>query len=227
MFPNDLNIKNNLDEILINKYANINKTLSSDRIDFLNEFKQYFKSLKSAIFSDNLGDTINIIEKLRSKIKIINEFDTISVVSDLEHEDILIDAMREINNDYILFTNEIKREKLGPHFINSLKKIKNFLIILNKKNANVDESDWNLGISKLEQIKTQFNNLDYRLDEKDYIFNSLYVKGNFLFFTNYKFLTLTRKLTYKYHLKTIGIVCYLKNVDEIGKGIIEKINILM
>lgn len=208
--PIKTEIKDFLDSNLIKCYENIRQGLSKDRIEIVGKFQQNLKDLKTFIHIENLDGIKESIIALKNTIKKIDQFDYISIISDMDHDTILVDAMKEINNEYILFTNDISKDKIGPNFRDSLKNVKRLSIYLNKLHFESDESKFNLGISKLEMLKKSHNNLNYEVHEKDYLFNCLFIKENLIIFTNYKFLSHMKRIDHRFNLKCLGLVIYSK-----------------
>lgn len=215
LLPNSLDYKKELYNFNLNLINKTNDSLSDERINFLNKFEGYFKELKLYIQMAFIDGVKGAIGKLKGSLDKIQLFDTVSIINDYEIEDILIDTMKEIREKFLVITDEIDKDKIGPNFEKHLIHIPKFEIILNKRTSKQKEELWNLGISKLESIKDKHENISYNIIEDNYKLNLIYIQKNIIIFSNHRFLSLKRKKGLRFQSKDIGLIISSKNIDEI------------
>jgi hypothetical protein len=219
LLPRDLPVRLRLEDYLIEELELLCNGLSEERFNFLNDFENRINELENDINLNNGEDAINTITRLKDIVKKIDLFETSSLIKDMEHEDILLDAMKEINNEFFIYTNEIHREMLGPHLDQAIDKIMKLEIKLNKKFSISDETQWNLGEKQLNKFLSGHSNFHYEINERDYVLNMFYVKENFAVFTDFKFLTKMKGIDYRNNLKCLGLIIYSPKIDDLAKEI--------
>ncbi|KKN45208.1 hypothetical protein LCGC14_0685350 [marine sediment metagenome] len=209
LLPQKFELKKAIQEKIIENYEEHNVDLSEERMNYIKNIRNVIAKLKGKILSysfEELPPTIDQIKKLLLQLDLYNN---ISIIRDIEHSNILIDAMRETNKNFILYTDKIHREQLGPHFMKYLGRIPKFQIFLNDIEVQ-DETQRNLGISGIKKIMNTEINL--KLEIKNFPkFNCLYVEDNFIIFTNNRFLDKFRR---RQLFKEIGIIFYFTDIEE-------------
>jgi len=215
LFPKEYQFKKYIEDLLVKNYSNINRLLSKERIEFINQLRDFMKNLKTNIqigFVDGVKSSIN---NIKSKLNEIERFSSISLIQDMEHVGILVDTMRENNEELYIFTDDVDKRKLGPNFRKYLNKVKNIFVILEKSSKSSDESQWNIAISEFEKIKKNNKNFNYKIIEDCIKFNSILVKNNFIIISNYKFLADIKAERYRTQKKKLGLIIYPNNINEI------------
>ncbi|MBA7514830.1 hypothetical protein ES705_06865 [subsurface metagenome] len=209
LFPQKFELKKAIQEKIISNYEELNIGLSKERVNYIKNIRNIKTKLKGKIMSYSFEELPPMIEDIKNLLLQLDLFDNINIIRDIEHNDILIDAMRESNKSFILYTDKIHREQLGPHFMKYLGRIPKFQIYLNDIEVQ-DETQRNLGISRIKKIMQTEPNL--KLEIKNFPkFNCLYVEDNFIIFTNDRFLEKFRR---KRLLKEISIIFYFTNIEE-------------
>lgn len=215
LIPKEYQFIKYIEDLLVKNYSNINRFLSKERIEFLTQLRDFMKNLKTNIQIGFVDGVKNSLNKLKSKLNEIERFSSISLIQDMEHVGILVDTMRENNEELYIFSDDVDKRKLGPNFRKYLNKVKNILLILKKSLKNSDESKWNIAISGLDEIKKNHNNLNYKIIENCIKFNSILVKSNFLIISNYKFLADIKTERYRTQKRKLGLIIYPNNINEI------------
>lgn len=209
LFPQEFEFKKTIQEKIISNYEELNIGLSKERVNYIKNIGNIKAKLKRKIISYSFEELPPMIEDIKQLLLQLDLYDNINIIRDIEHNDILIDAMREANKNFILYTDKIHREQLGPHFMKYLGRIPKFQIYLNDIEVQ-DETQRNLGISRIKKIMHTEPNL--KLEIKNFPkFNCLYVEDNFIIFTNDRFLEKFRR---KRLLKEISIIFYFTNIEE-------------
>ena len=165
------------------------------------------------------------IGKIKNILNQIEEFDIVDIIYDYENKDILIDTMREYRDEIAIITDEIDKDKLGPNFEENLQNFTKVSIILNRNSSMQKENLWNLGISKLETYKQNFENVKYEIIDKNYLLNMIYFKNNIIIFSNYRFLSQKRIKYQKFLLKNLGIIIYSNKINDFYDNFINPLNI--
>lgn len=209
LLPQKFELKKVIQEKIISNYERLNIGLSNERVNYIKNIRNIKAKIQGKIMSYSFEELPSMIKDTKKLLLQLDLYDYINIIRDIEHNDILIDVMREINKNFILYTDIIHREQLGPHFMRYLGRLPKFQIYLNDIDAQ-DETQRNLGISRIKKIMHTESNL--KLEIKNFPeFNSLYVEDNFIIFTNNRFL---EKFQRKRLLKEISIIFYFTNIEE-------------
>ncbi|MFX1375321.1 MAG: hypothetical protein ACFFA0_05880 [Promethearchaeota archaeon] len=211
LLPKNLQFKNFLEKIIIKSNENIIQSISSERMELLAKFEKILNELKIYMQISFIDGIRSAIQKIKAILNDIEQYDIIELVSDYEIEDILIDLMREIRKNYVIITDSIDKNKLGPHFENLVKKITQFSIRVNKKLSQQEEDSWNLGISRLESIKKNNNNINYKIININCLINLIFIQDNLITFSNFKFLSEKKR----YNTKNLGLIIHSKRINEL------------
>jgi hypothetical protein len=209
LFPQKFEFKKVIQEKIVSNYEELNIGLSKERVNYIKNIRNIKAKLKGKIMNYSFEELPPMIKDIKKLLLQLDLYNNINIIRDIEHNDILIDAMRESNKNFILYTDKIHREQLGPHFMKYLGRIPKFQIYLNDIEVQ-DETQRNLGISRIKKIMHTEPNL--KLEIKNFPkFNCLYVEDNFIIFTNDRFLEKFRR---KRLLKEISIIFYFTNIEE-------------
>jgi hypothetical protein len=213
LLPYDFKLKDEFEKILINSEDYLEKNLNSRRVDFVLSLNNELKKLKS-IYWTSVDTVIEIIEALKRQIKDIEKIETISTINDFEHNGILIDAMRELRKDYLLITDIIDRDQIGPNFKKHIGNISNFSLVVNKKYSRMEESALNIALSKLDNLKENYPQFQYNITEGNFILNILGVKDGVIIYTNERFFSQTT-LSLRPRSSSIGLIINSPRVNSI------------
>ena len=209
LIPQEFELKRVLQEKIKTKYDNFNIGLSKERLSLITDIKNGKDKLKGKIMSHSFDELPSIIEEVKKLLKQLDSYDNVKIIRDIEHNDILIDAMREINKDFIVYTDEIHREQLSPHFIKYLGRLPKFQIVLNNIYEQ-DETQRNRGISKINKLIQTESNL--KLEIRTFpMFNCLYVEDNFIIFSNNRFFA---RFSRRELIKEISIVLHYSDIER-------------
>ena len=211
LLPNNFQFKNLLEKIIIKSIESIKQSISHERIELLAKFEKIIIELKSYMQMSFIDGVRSAIQKIKAILNDIEQYDVIELVSDYEIEDILIDLMREIKKNYVVITDSIDKNKLGPHFENLVNNIPQFSIRINKKLSQQEENSWNLGISRLESIKNNNDNVNYKIININCSINIIYIQDNLITFSNFRFLSEKKR----YNTKNLGLIIHSKRINEL------------
>ena len=214
LIPKNLDLRELIENHISDSISNLDKTLSNDRIELLNKFENCITELKSNMQISFIDGVKSSIGKIKNILNQIEEFDIVDIIYDYENKDILIDTMREYRDEIAIITDEIDKDKLGPNFEENLQNFTKVSIILNRNSSMQKENLWNLGISKLETYKQNFENVKYEIIDKNYLLNMIYFKNNIIIFSNYRFLSQKRIKYQKFLLKNLGIIIYSNKIND-------------
>jgi len=209
LFPQNFEIRNLIHDQMSSFYKKPNNELSEGRLNYIKQIQNIKTKLKRNIMNYSLEELPAVINEIKPLISQLDQYDNVSIIEGIEHNDILIDVMRETNKNIVLYTDTLHMEQLGPHFMKYLKRIPKFQIILNDIEQQ-DETQRHIGISRLKKIIQTNPNLELEIKHFP-VFNSLYVEDNFIIFTNNRFLERFRR---KKVQKEISIIVYSQNVDK-------------
>ncbi len=224
LLPHNFKFRSEFEKVLLSSNIYLEKTLNREKVSFISSINKELKKLKS-IHWDSVDTIIEIIETLKNKIKNFEKFDTISTIINFEHRGILIDAMRELSKDYILITDIIYSDQIGPNFKKYIKRIPNFSLIINTKYSEMHESKLNIALSKLDNLKDKYPQLEYFVTQDDYILNILAVKDGFIIFSNERFFSTTSS-SHRTSSSSIGLVINTPRINSIIDTIKESLDLL-
>ncbi len=215
--PPEFTQRSFLNKLLLEGNASLLKKLSSQRQKFILNLKEKFEKLKNLIESGSFNNEENEINNLKSIIGSGINFDSVSKIIDLEHEEILIDIMESTKNSIFLYTDELNILPFGPHFEENIEKFTNseFSIILNKyflKSEN--ETKWAKGIKRIEYISNKFPQLKLIELEQNFKLNIVLVDNGLIFYSNSRILAPRRRIDYDFNTKNFGLIIDSASVNK-------------
>lgn len=204
--PNNFDLKSSLDNYLKKSSKFYFKKLSKERKNLILRLNKAMEMLEYNISNNIFDEIVNLINLVKSYASSLKKFETVTTIYNLELEDILIDIMKEIKNNYFLITDDINDKRIGPIFKSSLVDIPNFSIILLNDNLKENTTLWNLGISKLDALIEDCRNVNYKELEKKINFNSIISGRDIFIYSNYRFLAPLGRQNFNYHSKKVGLI---------------------
>ncbi len=190
--------------------------MSDDKINSINFLDKKIEDLEFFILNESIESINRILDELKEKINTLMNIECISLFYDFEHEDILIDTMREIKAPFHLITEKLSQKRIGPIFQSHLDEIPSFTILLNKTDIIKSSIQWEEGIRKLDKITKECENCNFLELSKNLNFNAILAGNEVLIISNYPYLTTIRRKAFNFRAKRIGIICKsLSIVDTI------------
>jgi hypothetical protein len=190
--------------------------LSDDRINIINFLEKKIEDLEFFILNESIESTNRILDELKEKINTLMNIECISLFYDYEHEDILIDTMREIKAPFQLITEKLSQKRIGPIFQSHLDEIPSFSILLNKTDIIKSSIQWEEGIRKLDKITKECENCNFLELSKNLNFNAILAGNEVIVISNYPYLAPIGRRAFNLRAKRIGIICNsLSIVDTI------------
>ncbi len=197
---------------VLNKYSAkstqvYRNNLSDNRINNINFLEKKIEDLEFFILSESIENTNGILEEIKEKINTLVNIECISLLYDYEHEDILIDAMREIKAPFQLITEKLSQKRIGPIFQSHLDEIPSFSILLNKTELIKSSIQWEEGIRKLDVITKECENFNTLELSKNLRFNAILAGDEVIIISNYPYLAPIGRKAFDFRAKRIGIIC--------------------
>ncbi|KKN33725.1 hypothetical protein LCGC14_0800760, partial [marine sediment metagenome] len=205
--PDSFEKKKVLNKYLAKSTQVYRNKLSDNRISVINFLEKKIESLEFFISSENIESTNGILHEIKEKIDTLANIECISLLYDYEHEDILIDAMREIKAPFHLITEKLSKKRIGPIFQSHLDEIPSFSILLNKTELIKTSSQWEEGKRKLDVIIKECKNCNLLELSKNFKFNALLAGDELVLISNYPYLAPIGRKAFDYRAKRIGIIC--------------------
>ncbi|MFX1315244.1 MAG: hypothetical protein ACFE9T_05230, partial [Promethearchaeota archaeon] len=222
--PNKFDLKSQLDNYLKNMSTKYFKTLSKERQNLILRLNKSTDMFEYYISNNMLDEALSLINTVKKYISSLKNFDTITLIYNFDLEDILIDTMKEIKDEYYLITDNLNQRRIGPNFKSSLTDVPNYSIILINKDLKKSTPQWNLGITKLEALIEECKNVNYKEIEGTFKFNTI-ISGKDIFInSNYRFLAPLEKKSFNYNSKKIGLIVNSPSIIDKTKKFIEIIN---
>lgn len=205
--------KKNLDNFLTAAGISLNKLITKDMKEILKPFEKGVEELNYNISIEFFDGILNSINKLKKMFQDVKDFESISLIYDYEHEDILIDLMSEIKEKYHLITDDISKDRMGMIFRSKLKEISNFSILLNNnKVENIKK--WDLGVNNLVNIIKECKNCSYTTVKMNYKLNVITAGDALLILSNHRYLAPKLRSDFEYRAKRIGLIINSINIVE-------------
>lgn len=204
--PDSLELKNNLNKYLKVSDTNFFKDLLPERKNLIRRVRKSIGMFDYYLSNDLLEDAIKIINLLKKYVKSVKEYNTLSLIYNFEHEDILIDVMDENKKPFYIITDDLNEKRIGTVFSSFLANIPLFSILLITQNLDEISTAWSLGKIKLDSIKRSSVILNYFELEKDFNLNLIISENNLLISSNYRILAPIGKRHFKYNSKKVGLI---------------------
>lgn len=210
--PYNFKWREEFEKLSVNSHDKIYNNLDRERKDFI--VKLELLGQKTQEFKmDSINEIIRILDDIKKHIKSYEKFDTLSTILNFEHRGIIIDSMRELQQEFEVFTDTIYKNQIGPNFRKYLYKCPNFSIYLNTNNLKMNESDLNIALAEFDRIEEKNSQLKYFVNQKQYILNLLAIKNGFIIFTNERFFE-SSKMSYSIRKSSIGLIINSPNINR-------------
>jgi len=204
--PDSLEIKSNLNKFLKVSNSSFFKYLLPERKNLIRRVRKSIDMLDYYLSNGLLEDAVKLINLLKTYVKSVKEYNTLSLFYDFEHEDILIDAMEENKKSFHILTDDLNEKRMGSIFRSYLANIPSFSILLITQDLDEISTPWSLGKIKLDNIKSLSTILNYVEIEKDINLNLIISENDILISSNYRTLAPIGKRHFKYNSKKIGLI---------------------
>ena len=205
--PDLFDRKKVLDNYLVKSTQVYRNKLSDDRINIINFLEKKIEVLEIFILNESKESVNRILDELKEKINTLMNIECISLFYDYEHEDILIDTMREIKAPFHLITEKLNQKRIGPIFQSHLNEIPSFAILLNKTDNIRSSIQWEEGIRKLDEIIKICENCNFLELSKNFKLNAILAGNEVLIISNYPYLATIRRKAFNFRAKRVGIIC--------------------
>jgi hypothetical protein len=204
--PDSLELKSKLNKYLKVSDSNFFKDLLPERKNLILRIRKSIDMFEYYLSNNLLEDAIKLINILKEYVKSVKKYNTLSLIYDFEHEDILIDVMDENKKPFHIITDDLNEKRMGSVFSSFLANIPSFSILLITQNLDEISTSWSLGKIKLDSIKSSSDILNYFELEKDINLNLIISEKSILISSNYRILAPIKKRHFKYNSKKIGLV---------------------
>ena len=223
--PDSFDRKRVLNKYLAKSTHVYRNNLSEYRINIINFLEKKIEDLEFFILSESIEITNEILDEIKEKINTLVNIESISLLYDYEHEDILIDAMREIKAPFQLIVEKLNTKRIGPIFQSHLDEIPSFSILLNNTDIIKNSIQWEEGIRKLDVITKECENFNFLELSKNLKFNAILAGKEVIILSNYPYIAPIGRKAFDFRAKRIGIVCNsLPIMDTILKFIASMMN---
>ncbi|KKK59341.1 hypothetical protein LCGC14_3035360, partial [marine sediment metagenome] len=204
--PDTLELKSNLNKYLKVSNSNFFKDLLPERKNLILRLRKSIEMLDYYLSNELLEDAIKLINVLKEYVTSVKNYNTLSLIYDFEHEDILIDVMDENKKPFHIITDDLNEKRMGTVFSSFLANIPLFSILLIIKNLDEISTSWSLGKIKLDSVKSSSVILNYFELEKDFNLNLIISENNLLISSNYRILAPIGKRHFNYNSKKVGLI---------------------
>ena len=205
--PDSFDRKKVLNKYLAKSTQVYRNNLSDSRIINISFLEKKIEDLEFFILNESIENTNGILDEIKEKINTLVNIECISLLYDYEHEDILIDAMREIKAPFHLITEKLSQKRIGPIFQSHLDEIPSFSLLLNKKELIKNSIQWEEGIRRLDVITKECENCNFIELSKNFKFNAILAGDELIVISNYPYLAPIGRKAFDFRAKRIGIIC--------------------
>ncbi len=210
--PDSLELKKELEKYLKVAHSIYFKELNPNRKKLVLRLKKSVEMLDYYLLNSEIEDALKLIRLLKEYLISINNYFTISLIYNFEHEDILFDMMDENKDQFHIITDDLNDKRVGNVLASFLANIPSLSIILITPDLNDISNSWDLGKIKLDNMKKISDNLNYSEIEKNLKLNTIISAKNLIYMSNYRILAPIGRRNFKFHSKKIGIIA---NSDDL------------